>query len=155
MLKDAKNSIYFAISFAVNLLIIIGVEYLACEFISMIDSMYYISYPNLDRNTYLFSLFLVSWASPLCIYIIHDYRKHFKILLIIFLFFLLIHQIIYVVFLWRWPESIMDLSWWHSFLWPLMYVLPKVLLISLGIFYNQLFVGRKILLNRYGDKRSC
>lgn len=140
---------FLAITTIVNAIVVILIGKLSYYIVSSFDYIYYISGAELERRILIFNLYIISIMAPFFIYRFKKVSVHFSILLIIQVAFILCHQIKYIILGWRFPDSISDASWWHSFFYGFQYVIPQVIIISIGIYFNQLLWGRKLLPTMY------
>ena len=133
----------------VNAFIVYIIGFLSYRIISSYDYIYYISGAELEGNLFLINLLCTSLVFPFLIRINKNYTKHIWVLLLYELLLIVLHQVYFIGFLWRFPESITDFDWWHSFLYEIKYVTPQVILISIGFYFNQLILGKKLLPKLY------
>ncbi len=145
---------FILICLAINELIVIGIGHLSYKIIYSFDYIYYTSGADLESNLFLINGLITAPFSPFLIKITKKIHYHWRILLVFQILFMFAHQIIRIGFLWRFPESIDDFDWWHSFFYEMKYVTPEMIIVIIGIYYNQLMVGRKLLPTLYKKNAS-
>lgn len=140
---------FILICLTINELIIIGTGYLSYKIIYSFNHMYYIGAAELEYNLFVTNIFITAPISVFLIKITRNVHNHWLILFGFQIVFMIVHQIIRIGFLWHFPESLDDFDWWNSFFYDIKFVIPQVIIVITGIYYNQLIIGKKLLSTLY------
>jgi hypothetical protein len=147
-LQKTLNTLkYILFSTIVNIAIVVAMECLIVNIIRIIDysqSSYFIDAIDLEQYLLLVNLF-ISFLVPFLYKVKTKKINYFFILLIFELGFILVYQIITNVFFYRWPEQVGDKAWFQGFFFDIYIVAPQAIIISIAMYYNLVFMIKKIL----------